>query len=86
MGAWTVTDKILAIVFPITVFVACGFEHSVGNMYFLPIGVTLAAGTSAPLSVTDAVGNLALVTICNVLGGTVLVALVYWLVYLRNSE
>ena len=86
MGARSVTDKILAIVFPITAFVACGFEHSVANMYFLPIGVALAAGTSAPLSVTDAVGNLALVTLGNVLGGTVLVALVYWSVYLRNSD
>ena len=86
MGARSVTDKILAIVFPITAFVACGFEHSVANMYFLPIGVALAAGTSAPLSVTDAVSNLALVTIGNVLGGTVLVALVYWSVYLRSSD
>jgi len=86
MGARTVTDKILAIVFPITAFVACGFEHSVANMYFLPIGVALAAGTSAPLSVTGALSNLALVTLGNVLGGTVLVALVYWSVYLRNSD
>jgi formate/nitrite transporter len=86
MGARSVTDKILATVFPITAFVACGFEHSVANMYFLPIGVALAAGTSAPLSVADAVSNLALVTLGNVLGGTVLVALVYWSVYLRNSE
>ena len=67
-------------------FVACGFEHSVANMYCLPIGVALAAGTSVPLSVTDAVSNLALVTIGNVLGGTVLVALVYWSVYLRSSD
>ena len=86
MGARSVTDKILAIVFPITGFVACGFEHSVANMYFLPIGVALAAGTSAPLSAVDAISNLALVTIGNVLGGTILVALVYWSVYLRNSE
>jgi formate/nitrite transporter len=86
MGARSVTDKILAIVFPITAFVACGFEHSVANMYFLPIGWALAAGTSAPLSVADAVSNLALVTLGNVLGGTVLVALVYWSVYLRNSD
>jgi formate/nitrite transporter len=86
MGARSVTDKILAIVFPITAFVACGFEHSVANMYFLPIGVALAAGTSAPLSVTGALSNLALVTLGNVLGGTVLVALVYWSVYLRNSD
>ena len=86
MGARSVTDKILATVFPITAFVACGFEHSVANMYFLPIGVALTAGTSAPLSVTDAVGNIALVTFGNVLGGTVLVAFVYWSVYLRNSD
>jgi formate transporter len=86
MGARSVADKILAILFPISAFVACGFEHSVANMYFLPIGVALAAGTSAPLSVTDAVSNLALVTLGNVLGGTVLVALVYWSVYLRNSD
>jgi formate transporter len=86
MGARTVTDKILAIVFPITAFVACGFEHSVANMYFLPIGIALAAGTSAPLSVAGAFSNLALVTLGNVLGGTILVALVYWSVYLRNSE
>jgi formate/nitrite transporter FocA (FNT family) len=86
MGARSVTDKILATVFPITAFVACGFEHSVANMYSLPIGVALAAGTSAPLSVIDAVSNLALVTLGNVLGGTVLVALVYWSVYLRYSD
>lgn len=86
MGARSVTDKILAIVFPITGFVACGFEHSVANMYFLPIGVALAAGTSVPLSAVDAISNLALVTIGNIFGGTVLVALVYWTVYLRSSN
>jgi formate/nitrite transporter FocA (FNT family) len=86
MGARSVTDKILATVFPISAFVACGFEHSVANMYFLPIGVALATGTSAPLSVADAVSNLALVTLGNVLGGTILVALVYWSVYLRSSD
>ncbi len=86
MGARSVTDKILAILFPITGFVACGFEHSVANMYFLPMGVALAAGTSAPLSAVDAISNLALVTIGNIFGGTVLVALVYWTVYLRSSN
>ena len=85
MGARSVTDKILAILFPISAFVACGFEHSVANMYFLPIGVALAAGTSMPLSAVDAFSNLALVTIGNIFGGTVLVALVYWTVYLRRS-
>ncbi len=83
MGARSVTDKILAIVFPITAFVAGGFEHSVANMYFLPIGIVLAAGGPASLSVLGALSNLVLVTIGNILGGTILVALVYWFVYLR---
>jgi formate transporter len=86
MGARSVADKILAILFPISAFVACGFEHSVANMYFLPIGIVLAAGGPAPLSVLGALSNLALVTIGNIFGGTVLVALVYWMVYLRRSS
>lgn len=86
MGARSVADKILAIIFPISAFVACGFEHSVANMYFLPIGIVLAAGSAAPLSILGAVSNLALVTIGNIFGGTILVALVYWTVYLRSSD
>lgn len=85
MGARSVADKILAILFPISAFVACGFEHSVANMYFLPIGIVLAASSSAPLSLSGAASNLALVTIGNILGGTLLVALVYWFVYLRGE-
>jgi len=83
MGARSVADKILAILFPISAFVACGFEHSVANMYFLPIGIMLAAGGPAPLSVLGALSNLVLVTIGNILGGTLMVALIYWFVYLR---
>jgi formate/nitrite transporter FocA (FNT family) len=86
MGARSVADKILAILFPISAFVACGFEHSVANMFFLPIGIALAAGSVAPLSISGAVSNLLLVTIGNILGGTVLVALVYWFVYLRGED
>ena len=61
MGARSVTDKILATGFPITAFIACGFEHSVANRYFLPIGSALAVGSAAPLSVSGAVSNLMLV-------------------------
>lgn len=86
MGARSVADKILAILFPISAFVACGFEHSVANMFFLPIGMALVAGSAAPLSVSGALSNLVLVTIGNILGGTVLVALVYWFVYLRGED
>lgn len=85
MGARSVADKILAIIFPISAFVACGFEHSVANMFFLPVGLAVAAGSGVPIPVGDAVGNLVLVTAGNILGGTVLVALVYWFVYLRES-
>ncbi len=85
MGARSVADKILATVFPISAFVACGFEHSVANMYFLPVGIALAADGSAPLSIPGAVANLVFVTIGNLIGGTLLVALVYWFVYLRDS-
>ena len=84
MGARGVADKILAVVFPISAFVACGFEHSVANMYFLPIGLALAAVSSAPIALHDALSNLFFVTLGNILGGTILVALVYWFIYLRD--
>jgi len=85
MGARGVADKILAIVFPISAFVACGFEHSVANMYFLPIGMMLTSVEAQPILLSGVLSNLALVTAGNILGGTVLVALVYWSVYLRNA-
>jgi formate transporter FocA len=100
-SARSVTDKILAIIFPITAFVAAGFEHSVANMYFLPIGLVIkewgsdsfheAAGVSpgdfADLTVYNVViENLIPVTIGNVFGGAVMVGLVYWVVYLRGRS
>jgi formate/nitrite transporter len=85
-AARSVTDKILAIVFPISAFVAAGFEHSVANMYFLPIGMVLAAEGGRPIGMAGAVANLVLVTGGNIIGGTVLVALVYWFVYLRGDR
>jgi formate/nitrite transporter FocA (FNT family) len=86
MAARGVTDKILAIVFPISAFVACGLEHSVANMYFLPIGMMLTLASAAPIALDGVMSNLLVVTIGNILGGTVLVALVYWSVYLRNAS
>jgi formate/nitrite transporter len=75
----SVTDKVLAIVFPITAFVAAGFEHSIANMYFFALAMMLGA----PLGAGDVARNLAPVIAGNIIGGSVLVALVYWLVYLR---
>jgi formate transporter len=91
----TVTDKILAIIFPITAFVTLGFEHSVANMYFIPAGVLAKTnqeilkivGSSIDLSNLNLVGfifNLVPVTLGNILGGSVFVGMIYWFIYLRN--
>lgn len=97
-SARTVTDKILAILFPITAFVAAGFEHSIANMYFIPMGILLAgqpavlsaagvmADSVANLSWMGFVGNLVPVTIGNVIGGGILIGAVYWLAYLRSER
>lgn len=77
MAARSVSDKILAIVFPVAGFVAMGFEHCIANLFFLPYAWLLA-----PISATAIVYNLALVvTLGNVIGGTLLVAGVYSLAY-----
>jgi formate transporter len=75
----SVTDKVLAIVFPVTAFAAAGFEHSIANMYFFPLAMALGA----PLGAGDMLRNLVPVIAGNVVGGSVLVALVYWVIYLR---
>lgn len=95
-GARTTTDKILAILFPITAFVAAGFEHSVANMYFIPAALLVkqfdpafgeALGLNTPnLTVTGFVNNLVPVTIGNIIGGGLMVAAVYWFVYLRHQS
>lgn len=79
MAGRSVTDKLLAVVFPITAFVAAGFEHSIANLYFFALALLLGA----PLGAADLLGNLLPVIAGNVAGGSVLVALVYWVIYLR---
>ncbi len=80
-AAHTVSGKVVAIIFPISAFVALGFEHSVANMYLIPIGA-LQAGSN--IGVADFLANLIPVTLGNIVGGGMLVALVYWLIYLRQ--
>jgi formate/nitrite transporter len=82
------TDRVMAIIFPITAFVACGFEHCVANMYFIPVGLLTQASTGAAgyENLTWAnffVNNLLPVTIGNIIGGTVLVGAMFWLIYSR---
>lgn len=84
MGGRSVADKILAVLFPITAFVAIGFEHSIANWFFLPFGLVLDRQGAIPLA--GAAGNLIAVTGGNIVGGTLLVAGVYWVAYLRGSR
>jgi len=96
LGARTTTDKILAIIFPISAFVAAGFEHSVANMYYLPLGLLIKSDTTFLTAIGKSLSdypsltwtnfllvNLLPVTIGNILGGVVLVGFTYWFVYLR---
>ena len=99
-SARTTTDRILAIVPPITAFVAAGFEHSVANMFYLPAAIAVrvvappefwaeTGTTSATYAAVDAagfVGNLVPATIGNIIGGAVLVGGVYWVAYLRKAQ
>ncbi len=87
MAAHAVSGKILAIIFPIAAFVAAGFEHSVANMFLIPLGA-LAAPDPAALGLTigSFMGNLVPVTLGNIVGGSVFVALIYYLVYIRGRD
>jgi formate/nitrite transporter len=78
----SVVDKVVAIVFPVTAFVAAGFEHSIANMYFLPLAMLLGA----PIGVSAMLHNLVPVIAGNLVGGSVLVALVYYVIYVRDAR
>jgi formate/nitrite transporter len=93
-GARSTGDKVLAILFPVSAFVAAGFEHSVANMYLVPLGLFIKAG--APAAVWTQIGSgiaefealtwanfligLVPVTIGNIIGGGGLVGAVYWFI------
>lgn len=100
-SARSTTDKIVSIIFPITAFVAAGFEHSVANMYFIPIGLFVKQGAPNTFwRMIDSgrenymaltwnnffLANLLPVTLGNIFGGSVMVGLVYWFVYLRKQS
>ena len=79
----SVTDKFIAIVFPISAFVAAGFEHSIANMYLFPLATMLQAAAGQPAEVAWLWRNLVPVIAGNLVGGSVLVALVYYVIYRR---
>lgn len=83
----TIVDKVVGILLPISAFVACGFEHVVANMFFLPMGLLLNSTGFGALGAITAGGifyNIALATVGNILGGA-LVALAYWYVYHKKA-
>jgi formate transporter len=98
-SARTTIDKILAIIPPISAFVAAGFEHSIANMYFIPMALFIKQMGSPAFFETIAktpadfphltwgnflLVNLLPVTIGNVLGGVVMVGIMYWFIYLSK--
>jgi formate transporter len=100
LGARGTADKVLAVLFPVSAFVAAGFEHSVANMYLVPLGILIktwapatlwsqlsfSAEELALLTWSSFLWSLVPVTIGNVIGGGLLVGAVYWFVYLGGQE
>jgi formate transporter len=100
LGGRSTGDKVLAILFPVSAFVAAGFEHSLANMYLVPLGLLIrdwaptelwAQIASSPenfssLTWSGFLTSLVPVTIGNIIGGGVLVGGVYWFIYLRKSK
>ncbi len=99
-SARTTVDRVVTIVPPVAAFVAAGFEHSIANVYFIPMGLFIklgapesfwksigkTAGDFPSLTWTNFfVGNLLPVTMGNIIGGSLMVAAVYWFVYLRKA-
>ena len=94
-------DKMFAMVLPVAMFVACGFEHSIANMFLIPMAIVIKefaspefwqiAGATAEqfpqLTVSNFItNNLIPVTLGNIIGGGLLVGLTYWVIYLRDGD
>ncbi len=84
----TVADKVLGLLLPISAFVACGFEHCVANMFFLPMGLVLNSvgfGAAGAITLGGVAYNLVLATLGNIAGGLI-VGLAYWFIYRKKQE
>jgi formate/nitrite transporter len=100
-GAKDMAGKLLAVFFPIWLFITSGFEHCVANMYYIPAGImakSFKAYSDAALSLgvtpdklahlgwgSFLMNNLLPVTLGNIVGGGVFVGIVYWFVYAKDS-
>ncbi|MGV3346364.1 formate transporter FocA [Enterobacteriaceae bacterium LUAb1] len=96
----SLTDKMFAMVLPVAMFVASGFEHSIANMFMIPMAIVIKNFANADFWLSNSVNvsqfssltvsnfitsNLIPVTIGNIIGGGLLVGLTYWMIYLRNG-
>lgn len=92
----TTTDKVLAVTMPIALFVATGFEHSVANMFMVPLGILIKGSAGADFWAATGLdpaafahltwqqfltGNLLPVTLGNIVGGGVMIGVLYWTVF-----
>ena len=81
----SVVDKMVAVILPISAFIAAGFEHCVANMYFLPLAWLLVQTGHAPanfdtslITISGIVHNLVPVTLGNIAGGAGFDGVTYW--------
>jgi formate/nitrite transporter len=90
VAARDISGKILACYVPIMAFVASGFEHSIANMYFIPVGILLKADVGTVNEGLNwssfIIGNIVPVTLGNIVGGVVFVAGAYWFTHLRKNK
>ena len=88
--------KSMLLILPVAMFVSSGFEHSIANLFMVPLGIVLqntvspefflsigyTADTFADLTISHFIfNNLIPVTLGNIVGGGVMVGLGYWLIY-----
>lgn len=100
-SASNLTDNMIAVLFPVGLFISAGFEHSVANMFMIPAAIyTLMLSTPEMInSLIDVeilqksltwsnffIKNLLPVTVGNILGGSIFIALYQWLIYLKNPS
>ena len=94
LAAKDIIGKIFGIMFPITAFVALGFEHSIANMYFIPLGLLLknSNALSTPFDLSNLTwktflfSNLVPVTLGNIIGGAFFVGFLYWFIYRKKPK
>lgn len=89
-AAETVTGKIAAVFFPVMLFVLCGFEHSIADMFYVPAGIMEAARTGISVAGLDfgsfLLNNLLPVTLGNIVGGAGIVGCGYYLIYKKENK